>query len=149
MRHFIAFFLSILACSPTVAQGKPTRSECIIGFRLDWSQVPIDRRDIANAIAETNRTERIETLAGLAFQASHSELYLMFRSGCEAKAQLASEQIDRWRRKGLNLPDFEQIQDPIIPSTETIDIQGPHWRDGLPDGIPPAEFHAEPEIQPI
>lgn len=128
--------LVLLSCNPTFADTKPSRSECIIGFNLDWSDVRADRRDIANSIAEVNRTQRIDTLAALRFAPHQSVLYLMFKNDCEKKEEMASAQIEIWRENGLDLPAFEQINDPIIPSPRTIDVTGPHWRDGQRDIMP-------------
>jgi len=132
-----------------MATAKPSRSECIVGYRLDWSNLHKNRGDVANSIAAANRPLADETLAGLMFQKHHSELYLIFRTGCENKVAKAAKLFDGWREKGIDLPDFARIPDPIIPSTRTLDIQGPYWRDGVPDGIPPSQFIVPPTDQPI
>lgn len=147
--NFILASAIALAALPVLAEIKPSRSECIIGFRLDWSEVSADRRDVTNSMAVVNRTERVDSLAGLQFGRDQSELYLIFKNDCERKEKLALEQIAYWRKADLELPRFDRIEDPIVPSTKTIDIGGPYWRDGQPEGIPPERFHAEPEDQSI
>src|SRR3546814_4254527 len=87
----------------------------------------------------------MEALAATMFQAQHTELYLMFKSDCQKKEEMASWLIASWRKQDLNLPEFERIPDPIIPSTKTINVRGPHWRDEQPDGISPEKFRAEPD----
>ncbi len=146
---FTAVCLALTAATPAPVQGKPSRSECMVGYRLDWSNVQEDRADVANSIAAANRPLADRTLAGLIFQERHSELYLIFREGCEEKASKASALFDRWREKGIELPDFTRIPDPILPSQKTLDIRGPSWRDGEPDGIPPSQFNAPPDDQSI
>ncbi|WP_340115960.1 hypothetical protein [Pelagibius sp. 7325] len=104
---------------------------------------------MANSIAAANRALADETLAGLMFQKHHSELYLIFRADCENKAAKAATLFDGWRENGIELPDLARIPDPIIPSTQTLDVQGPFWRDGMPDGIPPSQFSVPPADQQI
>ena len=142
-----AICLALTAATPAPVQSNPSRSECMVGYRLDWTNVQEDRADVANSIAEANRPLADRTLASLMFQEKHSELYLIFKEGCGEKASKASALFDGWRKNGVDLPDFRRIPDPILPSLRTLDVRGPYWRDGQPDGIPPSQFKAPPDDQ--
>ena len=107
-----------------------------VAYRMDWSDVAQDRRDVVNAIAQVNREKRLRDFAGLAIGKFQRKIYFQLRSRCADKAELAQEQIDIWRAEGLDLPRFERIPDPIYPSTDTIEMRGPYWSDGKPDGMP-------------
>jgi hypothetical protein len=71
-------------------------------------------------------------LSGIAISRDGKQLYLQFREDCDRKAELAAALIAVWRSEGLDLPTFVRLPEPILPSTQTIDLEGPHWRDGAP-----------------
>jgi hypothetical protein len=58
-----------------------------------------------------------------------THLYLQFRRDCERGAALAADVIAYWQSQGLELPHFERINEPIVPSPDTIEVWGPSWRD--------------------
>ena len=129
-------YLGIFACVawltfPAVASaGKPTRSECTIGFRLDWSGVATQHNLVRNEMDGPSGAERIEPLTAMGFTLDRSALFLLFKSDCDSKQEMAAALIKYWRSKSLDLPAFERIPDPITHSPSTIDVHGPHWSDG-------------------
>jgi hypothetical protein len=133
----------ILIAAAAAAEQKPTRSECIIGFRLDWSQVK-DELASNNAMGSPTGDKRIEALAGMMKSLDGERLYLQFRSDCDRKLEMALRVIDLWRSEGIDLPKFERILDPIMPSTRTIDLRGPAWRDDYPGVVDPLELEGDP-----
>ena len=119
-------FVSVSA----VADQKPTRSECIIGYALDWTGVDPDPYDALETMSRVRIEHRKNPLlAGMSVRSGGSKLYLQYKSRCENKEQMATELIRFWRSQDLDLPEFEQLPDPIRPSPDTIDRQGPYWRD--------------------
>ncbi len=132
MRLCIAAFACMvgLVLATTDSAGKPTRSECTIGFRLNWTQVTTQTNLLINEMDWPSGAERIEPLKATGFTEDISHLYLLFKSHCGKKREMAADLIDYWRTKGLDLPTFERIPDPIIHSPSTIDVRGPHWSDG-------------------
>lgn len=127
---FVFFCMAWLILGRTDAAEKPTRSECIAGFRLDWSQVKSNRHDVRNSFAHLPLgSQRIVRITALAISQDGSQLYFQFKNNCEKKAEMAAILIEYWRSEGLDLPRFERIGGTITPSTETIDVRGPDWRD--------------------
>ena len=119
----------------TDAVKKPTRSECIIGFNMDWSQVKSDRYDVSNSFVDMppgNR--RIARLTSFAMSDDITQLYFQFSDDCNKKAEMAATLVEYWRSEGLDLPRFERIEGTITPSVQAIDVQGPFWRDRDPPG---------------
>ena len=122
----LALVLSVSAC----ADEKPKRSECIIGYALDWTNVKTDPYEVHEAMFDWRlRHGGRGQLAGMAVSLDGSMLYFQYRSRCEKKQQLATELIRFWRSQDLDLPAFERLPDPITPSPDTIDLKGPDWRD--------------------
>jgi hypothetical protein len=103
---------------------KPSRSECIIGFYLKWDKVA-DPSYVRNSMVLPSGSQRIEALKALMLSLDGSRLYLQFAPDCHKKQQMAASLVSFWRSQGLDIPEFEGINEPIIPSTETIDVQGP------------------------
>ncbi len=122
----IAWLVLVAAASA----GKPTRSECTIGFRVDWTNVVTQHNLVHNEMFDLLRTTKTTSLAAMGFDESSSRLYMLFKSDCGKKREMAADLIDFWHSKGLDLPTFERIPDPIIHSPSTIDVRGPHWSDG-------------------
>jgi hypothetical protein len=126
---------TVLACllwvfSPIFdAAAKPTRSQCIIGFDLEWSAVSHDRNEVRNAMDWPTGNEAIESLAAMAISMDGERLYLQFIDECHRKAEMADTLIQYWRSEGLDLPNFERIEDTIVPAPGTIDAEGPYWSD--------------------
>jgi hypothetical protein len=125
-----ATFVTLVAVGAS-ADSRPTRSECIIGFRLDWSQVKSDHHEMRNSLGREVRW--ITTRPAMTISLDGTRLYLQFRRYCERKDALAAEVIAFWRSKGLDLPRFERITEPIAPSPDTIDVRGSSWRDDPKD----------------
>jgi hypothetical protein len=125
--------LALVVAANSHAEERPTRSECIIGFYLDWAQVKADRHDVRNAFVltpeEMQRLYVSHVTFGLAIDAVGSHLYFQFHENCEKKADQADKIISVWRSRGLDLPRFDRMRDPIEPSPDTIDDRGPSWRD--------------------
>ena len=112
------------------APAKPTRSECIVGFNLDWSQVKSDRNDVLNSFVNWPLgSPRIGRLTAMSISLDGSQIYFQFNKNCYKSDEMAATLIGYWRSKGLDLPRFERIAGTIGPSTQTIDVRGPYWRD--------------------
>jgi len=130
---FAGLFLSVVAAAIAIVgytDSRPTRSDCIVGFRLDWSQVKADRHEVRNSLhLGFEGAQRIGTSAAIAISLIGAHVYLQFPRDCDKKEELAAEVIAFWRSKGLDLPRFERIEEPIVPSTKTIEVWGPSWRD--------------------
>ncbi len=122
--------LLLFASIPALADQKPTRSECIIGYDLDWTGVKADPYDALETMSRLRiEHQKSKRLAGMSVRSGGAKIYLQFKSRCESKEQMATELIRFWRSQDLDLPDFERLPDPIKPSPDTIDRRGPYWRD--------------------
>jgi hypothetical protein len=126
----------------TIAGLKPARSECIIGYKMDFSGLKAHHADITNAMTDYfGRPGWEEVFPGFAISGVHGDrLYLQYDHDCDKKVELAAKLIEMWRTEGLALPKFERLKEPIIPSPWTIDLQGSPWRDG---GYGPGDVHPE------
>jgi len=130
VKNLTALSLALFASVSAVADERPTRSECIIGYALDWTGVKTDRYDVIEDMSYWMlKHGRPGQLAGTSVGSDASRLYLQYRSSCEKKQQMATKLIGFWRSQNLELPAFERLPDPIAPSTDTIDLKGPDWRD--------------------
>jgi len=120
----------VFADSSSIGNGStPTRSECIIGFNLDWSEVVADHHTVRNSFGDRPAGEqRIRALAAMTISVDGTRIYLQFKMECEKRLEMAAALIDFWRSEGLDIPVFMRIKDPIIPSPDTIDARGPYWR---------------------
>ena len=128
---FLACLTLLAASASGYAESRPARSECIVGFSLDWSKVKADRHEVRNSLyIGPEGRQRIVALAATAINRDGTRLYLQFRRDCEKKQEMAAEVMRFWRSKGLDLPTFERINEPIAPSPDTIEVWGPSWRDG-------------------
>jgi len=122
--------LTIVVSATGHADSRPTRSECIVGFRLDWSQVKGDRHEIRNSLfLGSDGARTVQSPPAMAKNPDASRLYMQFRGECGKKDEFAAEVIAYWRSKGLELPRLERIAEPIVPSMDTIEVWGPFWRD--------------------
>jgi hypothetical protein len=124
-----AILLTFAAFLPTcTALAKPTRAECIVGYRLDWRSVKAERADVLNQMDIPNDLARRVALAGVSFGTGEA-VFLQFSQGCETKNAKAAEILGYWKTKTRQLPEFVPMTDVIRPGLQTIEIQGPHWRD--------------------
>jgi hypothetical protein len=122
-------FSTCLIASTTTAATKPTRSECIIGFNLNWSSVK-NPDDVRNSMGHWSlEVHKVEPLGAMVFSFDGSRLYFQYQSDCDNKTHMAAAVIAYWHAQGLDLPGFERIADPIQPSPREIDVQGPYWSD--------------------
>ena len=121
----LLLFLGVIAFYGT---RKPTRSECMTGYKLDWSSVK-DPHEIRNSLNLPHGKQRIEPLIALSISDDGKFFYLLFWHDCRRKWQMSNNLIDYWRSEGLDLPKIEAIQEEIIPSTSTIEVKGAYWRD--------------------
>ena len=108
---------------------KPTRSDCIAGFELDWSNVKSSRWDIANQWGRPLGAHTIEPLTIVALHSDRSRLYLVFVEDCDKKREMAQSVIDYWASVSSEMPRFIWIEGPIIPSSKTVEFEGRYWRD--------------------
>lgn len=131
----LAFFacLALAACD---VEQKPTRSECITGFRMDWSGVRTPREDVIHAMFDARPVGAAKKPMGLDPLVSMTvpwrnrhELYLQFSRECKKKWEMFDRLIAIWRAAGLDLPKFERMPEPIVPSPDAIDLRSPSWRD--------------------
>jgi hypothetical protein len=129
LKLMCAAFLAWGGLGTTEAYGKPTRAECIIGYRLDWSTVK-DATSVHNSMGELPMRPRSQYLAGDGFSADGTEFYLQYKDHCDHKEEMAKEVIHLWQSHGLDLPKMMRIPDPVKISIYTIDIRGPEWSDG-------------------
>ena len=134
VRNLVAIFIACLIPVSAVSDERPTRSDCIIGFVVDWKRVTADRYEIREGIFDAMYDWRrtygsTDDLAGMILKPDGSRLYLQYRRRCEDKQEMATDLIGFWWSKGLDLPEFERLPGPITPSTDTIDLRGPEWRD--------------------
>jgi hypothetical protein len=128
-------FFACIAFAACGGEQKPTRSECIVGFRMGWPSYGA-QEDIINAMADAwpkgaeKKAAGLDPLAAMATpRRNRNELYVQFSSDCERKWEMADRLIGIWRTAGIDLPKFERMTEPIIPSPYTIDVFGPSWRD--------------------
>jgi hypothetical protein len=109
--------------------AKPTRSECIAGFDLDWSHVKSSRWDIANHWDRPLGADTIQPLTIISLEEDRSRLYLVFWKDCDKKREMAASLIDYWTRLSIEMPTFAWIAPPIAPSLKTVEFEGRYWRD--------------------
>jgi hypothetical protein len=119
----------LLAMSPFLvsAESRPTRSECIVGFDLDWSRVS----DIHSAKISLFAIppDSFPDLAGFGFDKTGTRFYLQFKRNCSDKTRMSNDIIGYWQKKSVSVPVLKRINDIIVPSLETIDLSGPYWAD--------------------
>lgn len=140
--NVIALSLALAVLPVADNSAKPTRSECIIGLKLDWSEVESDPDDVRNSLVRWPLASRVSAFAAMAISLEGDRMYFQFTRNCDEKQLMAAQLMSFWRDQGLELPNFDRIDDPIAPSTRTIDARGPYWRDGLPDEF---RFDAPPD----
>jgi hypothetical protein len=119
-----------VAFAASKACAKPTRSECIAAFQLDWSSVQSNQADVLNALEWPRGTARIKPLTAMAVSPDRRHLYLQFLENCERKWEMADALFLHWHSLRLDLPKFERVKTPVVPSPWTIDVKGSHWSDG-------------------
>lgn len=115
-----------------VPDTRPLRSDCIVGYELDWSSVKGSRTASRNALTVAKYSSRIGAVAALAISPDSKRLYLQFESNCDNKVAMATALIALWRSDGLALPGLKFIPGRIEPSIDTIEVGGPSWKDGPP-----------------
>lgn len=113
------------------ADDRPTRSECIIGYKLHWNVDEEGRHDAIEAMFRPPRGfDGVVPLAGVHAPTDRKTLYLQFSRDCDRKGHFAGIMMEYWQDKQIaGLPRFERIPDPIYPSVATIDLRSPSWRD--------------------
>jgi hypothetical protein len=78
---------------------------------------------------EPQLLQRIEAFAASTINPDGTRMYLQFKRDCDKKQDLAAQVIAFWQSKSMDLPRFERIDEPIVPSLDTIEATGPSWRD--------------------
>lgn len=127
-RNLMAFISMFFVSISAISEEKPTRSECIVGYALNWTKVKADSNLVRIQMATWRTGDRnISELAGMTMKPDGSRLYLQYRSRCEDRTRMSADLIGIWESMGLDLPAFERLPDPIEPSTDTIDLRGPDW----------------------
>ncbi len=127
---------------PAAGEERPTRSECIVGYTLDWSSVGSDPYTVREEMFDWLPSHRdTANLAAMVVKPDGSQIFLQYLARCGERRQMASDLIGYWRSKGLDLPRFQRLPEPILPSPDTIDRRGPYWRDPV---NPPVGAHTGP-----
>lgn len=131
MKHVLIVLLGLMAGGAAEAGSqKPSRSDCITGFSVDWSRLQEDRHDVKNRMRiRPYELGELGPLAAIVWAHTGGEVYLQYSEDCSRKADFAQRLMSLWKDRGMNLPIFSRIDDPIVPSTSTIDVRGDAWRD--------------------
>lgn len=125
-RLLVAVMSIVLVMTSTVAAAKPTRAECIIGYKLDWSEVK-NPTEVRDAIIRLAKAEQL--LAWATYTPDWSEFYMQYKERCDNKREMAEEMIRSLQVQGFASPRMDRIPDPIKISSSTIDLPGPEWSD--------------------
>jgi hypothetical protein len=97
------------------------------GFDLDWSQVKGNRQDIMNEWGRASRV--LDELTILGLSQDRSRLYLVFWKDCDKRREMATWFADYLVTLSAEAPKFVWIATPLVPSSKTIEFEGPNWRD--------------------
>ncbi len=108
---------------------RPTRSQCIVGFKLDWAGVSDPRNSRHSMMQWPERKARTIPIAVMTFGPDGNSLYMQFWKSCRHKRVHADKLVDFWRSLHIDLPKFTVLSDPIEPSPDTIDAKGKYWKD--------------------
>ncbi len=129
VRASLFSLLVILACACTQpSQARPSRSDCIVGYWIDWTGVRADRADVINSLNISADLQRAVSLAGVAAPDTE-HLYMQFSGRCSDRFELAAQVVRTWKQSVDPMPRFMRMDGVISPSPQTIDIRGPHWSD--------------------
>jgi hypothetical protein len=119
--------VALLSAADTYAQPLPSRSDCIVPYKLDWSGIFRNPHDMLNSFEIPHQLAERLALAGMTTPTTEV-VYLQFTEECDARVAKAEQIISRWRQIP-DAPKFERMNVRVQPSPRTIDIRGPHWRD--------------------
>lgn len=128
----LTFLLAPLPSTAVLASGKPSRSECIAGYRIEWPDLARDRHGIVNSIADDGFRRSVPDsglIAAIAFNENHTALYFQLVRECQRKWEVSQAFLDAWKGAKEDVPLFSGISGVIVPSPSTIDVQGEYWRD--------------------
>ncbi|MBP6817715.1 MAG: hypothetical protein KBC46_00275 [Ferrovibrio sp.] len=135
-QYLLAALVVLAACGAGLLFGnlqaaeKPSRTECIAGYKLDWSTVTKDRQyEIGNSLVPLRRDGPLKNLVAMIFSNGRERLYFQYASDCSQKWQISEELLLYWQNREHDFPPFERIAEPILPSPTTIDVKGLSWRD--------------------
>lgn len=119
----------VLATSPSTAMAEqlPTRSDCIAGYKIGWSNTE-QRRAVRNLLTINPEVALRIPVSGTA-NPDGDHIYFQFANRCEERFVFSQEIIQDWKLKIPQAPAFDPIAGQIVPSTKTIDLSGPHWSD--------------------
>jgi hypothetical protein len=111
----IAVLLFAMGDNMVAANTLPARTECIVGFDLDWSKVRTDALAIRNAmnVPPWDRW-RVGPLAAIVISSDGSHMYLQYERDCEDRSELADKLILYWKERNPRLPEFRHIEGPIF-----------------------------------
>ena len=128
--QLLAVLVTFLGIVQGAADDRPMRSDCIIGYSLDWTHVGADHYEVRESMFDLLPMHgNTSSLAAMLLKPDGSEIYFQYLQHCEDKQKMASDLIKFWRSTDLDIPRFERLPEPIIPSPDTIDRSGPYWRD--------------------
>jgi len=126
----ILFLLASSCVSLLWADSRPTRSECIIGYQLDWSAVKEDPYSVRRQMFNwPPPNEWPFAVAAMTMPSGNQYLYMQMKSNCENKSEEAKRLMLYWRENNIPLPEFFEIKEKIEPSIETIYGEGTYWSD--------------------
>ena len=119
------------SASPERSPVLPTRSECISYFSVSWVSESFDEIEKAHSFLNDIIRTRVDNLplAGLMFGNREQNYYVQYSARCQQKAELTEELLRRWRLAFPNLPSTVLGNERVTPSTKTIQVTGPAWRD--------------------
>lgn len=110
-----------------------TRSDCIVGFDIDWEtsdemQLQDINRNLAIFITSADVRSRYP-IAGMTYPPSRDRYYVQYSDDCESKYKLTESLVSELSRVN-EIVRFEIYRERVEPSSKTIDIGGAAWRDG-------------------
>lgn len=107
---------------------KPSRSDCIIGFELDWSHVR-NTNQTRNSMTLPIGKRRVKEIAARSLELDGSRIYFQSSKLCADKQRQAESVIRYWHDEGLDLPKFSKIQREISLNEPPIQVSGRSWSD--------------------
>ncbi len=108
----------------------PSRSSCIVGYHLLWEGDGQSVPDVINEITVHLPAELLSLRpVGVALRDDGTKLYMIFGANCEDRYIMSQQVIDYWQQTIPKFPQSRVIEGTILPSVNTIDVSGVHWRD--------------------
>ena len=135
IQHIPTFAFMSLAISAAVSQcvarnsdvqlDRPRRDQCIV-------EVVINRPEKINLnwFTDLRREAHASNIPLAAFRIRKpASIYLQFQSDCDRRQDLSRELMLGYVEKHSLKVNFEVSEKIVSPSTTTIDVAGPYWRE--------------------